>query len=101
MVRDGWPKDEKVFEGAKAIVLYMDGGSGHPAITPEHMAVLQKYIDKGVGFVNLHYAVEYPADAAKRPARLAGWLLRDRLVDQPGLEGRFHQPPRAPDHAAA
>ena len=66
MARDGWPKNEKIFEGAKAIVLYMDGGGGHPAIVPEHMALIQKYIDQGVGFVNLHYAVEYPAEAAKK-----------------------------------
>src|ERR1044071_2450262 len=26
MARDGWPKDPKTFEGAKAVVFYMDGG---------------------------------------------------------------------------
>src|SRR5437660_5640515 len=25
MVRDGWPKNEKIFDGAKAVVFYMDG----------------------------------------------------------------------------
>ena len=60
MARDGWPKNEKIFEGAKAVVFYMDGGGGHPVIQKEHKAVVQKLIDQGVGFVNIHYAVEYP-----------------------------------------
>src|ERR1700722_12436491 len=29
---NGWPKDPNAFSGADAIVLYMDGGDGHPAI---------------------------------------------------------------------
>src|SRR5437016_9373031 len=37
-VAGGWPTDESVFEGAKAVVLYMDGGGGHPMIEGNHMA---------------------------------------------------------------
>jgi type 1 glutamine amidotransferase len=60
MARDGWPKDPKTFEGAKSVVFFMDGGGGHPIIQKDHRDVVQKLIDQGVGFVNLHYAVEYP-----------------------------------------
>jgi type 1 glutamine amidotransferase len=60
MARDGWPKNEKILEGAKAVVFYMDGGGGHPVIQKGHKEVVQKLIDQGVGFVNIHYAVEYP-----------------------------------------
>src|SRR5258706_7837126 len=61
MVKGGWPDDESVFEGAKAVVFYMDGGSAHPMIkTPERMALMQKLMDKGVGLACLHYAVEFP-----------------------------------------
>jgi type 1 glutamine amidotransferase len=60
MVRDGWPKNDKTFEGAKSVVFFMDGGSGHPIIQKGHRDVVQQLMDKGVGFVNLHYAVEYP-----------------------------------------
>ena len=31
-VAGGWPEDESVFEGAKSVVFFMDGGSGHPMI---------------------------------------------------------------------
>src|SRR5687768_10279243 len=26
---NGWPKDEKVFDGAAAVIMYSDGGNGH------------------------------------------------------------------------
>src|SRR5262249_6577642 len=62
MALDGWPKNEKIFEGAKAVVFYMDGGGGHPIIVkPERMKLVNELTAKGVGFANLHYAVEYPA----------------------------------------
>jgi type 1 glutamine amidotransferase len=60
MARDGWPKNPQTFEGAKSVVFYMDGGGGHPIIQKDHREVVQKLMDQGVGFVNLHYAVEYP-----------------------------------------
>ena len=56
----GWPEDEKVLDGADAIVMYADGGGGHPALA--HLDVLGKHIDRGVGFACLHYAVEVPKD---------------------------------------
>src|SRR5438067_415725 len=36
MVRDGWPKNPKTFEGAKAVVFFMDGGGGHPILQKDH-----------------------------------------------------------------
>jgi type 1 glutamine amidotransferase len=61
MVRGGWPQDESVFEGAKSVVFYMDGGSGHPMIqSKERMALMKRLMEKGVGLVCLHYAVEFP-----------------------------------------
>jgi type 1 glutamine amidotransferase len=61
MVRGGWPEDESVFDGAKSVVFYMDGGSGHPMIqTKERMALMKRLMDRGVGLVCLHYAVEFP-----------------------------------------
>lgn len=59
-VAGGWPKDESVFDGAKAVVFFMDGGGGHPMIQGDHLDKLQKLIDRGVGLGCLHYAVEVP-----------------------------------------
>jgi type 1 glutamine amidotransferase len=59
-VAGGWPKDESVFEGAKSVVFFMDGGGGHPMIQGDHLKTMQKLMDQGVGLVCLHYAVEVP-----------------------------------------
>jgi len=60
MASNGWPRKPDTFKGAKSVVFFMDGGGGHPIIHKEHKEVVQKLMDAGVGFVNLHYAVEYP-----------------------------------------
>jgi len=60
VVTGGWPKDESVFDGAKALIFFMDGGGGHPMIRGDHLAKLQKLVDQGVGLACLHYAVEVP-----------------------------------------
>jgi type 1 glutamine amidotransferase len=59
-VAGGWPKDESVFDGARSLVFFMDGGGGHPIIQGDHLETIQKLMDKGVGLVCLHYAVEVP-----------------------------------------
>lgn len=53
----GWPKDELI-QSADTIVIYSDGGGGHPAIP--HLETLGKKLDQGCGLVCLHYAVEVP-----------------------------------------
>lgn len=57
---EGWPKDESVFEGAQSVVFFMDGGGNHPMIQNDRLETMQKLMDKGVGLVCLHYAVEVP-----------------------------------------
>ena len=55
---NGWPSDESIFEGADAVVIYSDGGGGHPAVRGDHLLKLGKLMEKGVGFLTIHYAVE-------------------------------------------
>jgi type 1 glutamine amidotransferase len=72
LARDGWPKHPaETFANARSVVFFMDGGGGHPVIKDDHMAEIQKLIDGGVGFVNLHYAVEYPQ---KQGQGILNWL---------------------------
>ncbi len=61
-VSGGWPKDESVFDGARSVVFFMDGGGGHPIIQGDHLKTIQKLMDKGVGLACLHYAVEIPKE---------------------------------------
>jgi putative membrane-bound dehydrogenase-like protein len=56
-----WPSAEE-FAQADTVVIYSDGGGGHPALQADHLETLKAAMDHGTGFVCLHYAVEYPAD---------------------------------------
>ncbi len=58
IVTGGWPKDSKLVEQADAIVLYMDGGGGHPV--NRHLDEMAKVMKKGIGLACIHYAVEVP-----------------------------------------
>ena len=58
LCRDGWPKNPAIFEGAKAIVCYSDGGGGHPFLRDNHLEVISGLMKKGVGLALIHYAVE-------------------------------------------
>ena len=53
---DGWPKDESIFDNAAAIVIYCDGGGGHPI--RQHWETVEKLMKQGTGFACMHYAVE-------------------------------------------
>lgn len=57
---NGWPTSDAAFEGVSAIVIYSDGGSGHPAILPKRLAKLRELMAKGVGLGCAHYGVEVP-----------------------------------------
>jgi type 1 glutamine amidotransferase len=72
VVKGGWPEDEKVFDGASAIVLYMDGGEKHPLILDNRLETMGKLMRKGVGLVCLHYAVEVPKE--KGGPELLDWI---------------------------
>lgn len=65
--KDGWPSAEKLAK-ANTIVIYADGGGGHPF--NDHLSELQPLCDKGVGIVCIHYGVETvigaPGDAFLR-----------------------------------
>jgi trehalose utilization protein len=71
MARDGWPKNEKLFDTADCIVMYMDGRGGHPVVQGDRMKLVQKQIDRGCGWVNIHYAVDY---LPKHGKTVVGWM---------------------------
>src|SRR5262249_17831317 len=96
MARDGWPKDPRTFEGAKAVVFYMDGGGGHPIIQKEHREVVQKLIDQGVGFVNLHYAVEYPKSQSDHILAWLGGYYETGISTNPHWQADFRSLPEHP-----
>lgn len=54
----GWPSHDKL-AAANTIVIYADGGGGHPF--NDHIDELKPLFDKGTGVVCIHYGVEVPA----------------------------------------
>ncbi len=62
VVTEGWPADESVFNDAAAVVIYADGGPGHPANS--HLEKLKSLAKAGVGIGCIHYAVEIPKGEA-------------------------------------
>lgn len=65
-VLNGWPADESVFEGADAVVFYMDGGPKHEVVQDggKRLAKIDEWVKKGVGIGCMHYGVEVVADQA-------------------------------------
>jgi len=61
---NGWPKDPTAFDNADAILFYMDGGAGHPAVQEGRIEILDALAKKGVGLGFAHFAVEVPAGKA-------------------------------------
>jgi hypothetical protein len=68
----GWVKDEATFADADAVVIYADGGKGHPAVQGNHLETLKALMAKGVGFGCMHYGVEVVADDAGK--EFQSWL---------------------------
>jgi type 1 glutamine amidotransferase len=96
MAREGWPKDPKTFEDAKAVVFYMDGGGGHPIIQKDHREAVQKLIEQGVGFVNLHYAVEYPKNQSDHILAWLGGYYETGFSTNPHWKANFKSMPEHP-----
>jgi type 1 glutamine amidotransferase len=57
---NGWPADAAAFDSAAAVLIYADGGGGHPAIQGERMKFIDDLARKGVGIGCAHYGVEVP-----------------------------------------
>jgi type 1 glutamine amidotransferase len=56
---NGWPDDPgAAFTDAATIVVYSDGGGGHPLLQGERLNMISDLMEKGVGLVCIHYAVE-------------------------------------------
>ncbi|MCW0219902.1 MAG: ThuA domain-containing protein [Prosthecobacter sp.] len=68
----GWVTDEATFADADAVVIYSDGGKGHPAVQDSHLETLRALMAKGVGFGVMHYGVEVVPDQAGK--EFLAWL---------------------------
>lgn len=95
IVTNGWPKDESVFEDAAAVVIYADGGGGHPAVA--HLDTLKQLASNGVGIVCLHYGVEVPkGDAGETFLDVIGGYFETDWSVNPHWIASFDSLPKHP-----
>jgi len=102
----GWPakgegsgrvEDSAALNGADAVLIYADGGKGHPAIQGDHMAVLDALAARGVGLGVAHYGVEVPTGApADAMYRWIGGFYEDKFSVNPMWKPAFDRLPPHP-----
>ena len=64
---NGWPQNPAAaFAGAATVVIYSDGGGGHPFLQDDRLKTVGDLMKKGVGLVCLHYAVEPTKEAGEK-----------------------------------
>ena len=64
---NGWPEDPSTaFANAATVVIYSDGGDGHPLLRDDRLQTLSKLMNQGVGLVCIHYAVEPTKERGQR-----------------------------------
>lgn len=96
---NGWPANEAVLDQAAAVVIYADGGGGHPAIQGDRLRRLERLIERGAGFGVMHYACEVPRDRGGREfLEWLGGYYEDRYSCNPIWTAEFT---RFPNHPVA
>ncbi len=70
VVENGWPENPHILDDADCIVVFADGGAGHPLVA--HLDEFDALMKKGIGLVCIHYAVEVPA--GKPGERMEEWI---------------------------
>jgi hypothetical protein len=99
VVLNGWPKDEKIFDGADSVVFYMDGGGGHELVQENgrRMKLAEEWTKRGVGIGCMHFGVEVvAAQAGNEFKRWIGGYYEHMFSCNPIWEPEFKEFPRHP-----
>lgn len=72
LAADGWPGNEGIFQGAKSVVVYMDGGPKCPLLEPARWEALRALMKAGTGLTVLHQSIDLPEDHAEAFKSWAG-----------------------------
>ena len=101
----GWPSkmvdgarvdDSAALDNADAVLIYADGGRGHPAIQSERLKIVEGLAAKGVGLGFAHYAVEVPTGVpGDAMHRFIGGFYEDKFSVNPMWKPAFD---KLPDH---
>jgi type 1 glutamine amidotransferase len=102
----GWPAklvdgvrvdDSAALDNADAVLIYADGGRGHPGIQGERLKVLEALAAKGVGLGFAHYGVEVPTGPpGEAMHRWIGGFYEDKFSVNPMWKPAFDKLPTHP-----
>jgi len=103
---NGWPTrlegdqrvdDPDAFEGIDAVVIYADGGGGHPAIQGNRTRLMDGLAKRGVGLGFVHYGVEVPkGDPGEAMHRWVGGYYEHLFSVNPMWKPEFKELPGHP-----
>jgi type 1 glutamine amidotransferase len=92
--QNGWPADPTAFDNADVVVSFCDGGQGH--YLNRNRAAFEPVMERGVGLVLIHYAVEVPAGpTGEKFLQWAGGYFEPHWSVNPFWTANFKQ---LPDH---
>lgn len=90
-----WPSQAEL-EKADTILIYADGGAGHPALQGDHLKQLQAQTRRGAGLVCVHYAVEVPTDRGTEFKEMLGGYFEPNWSVNPHWTANFKSLPNHP-----
>jgi hypothetical protein len=94
---NGWVQNDSAFNDAAAVVLYSDGGGGHPFIQGDRMKTINGLASQKVGIGCMHYAVEVPkGQAGQAMWDWIGGYYEDRYSCNPMWTPEFNSFPTHP-----
>ncbi len=96
--QNGWPADPAAaFADAATIILYSDGGGGHPFLQDDRLRTIGDLMKKGVGLGCIHYAVEATKEKGEKEFIdwIGGCYEINRSVN-PTWEANFQKLPSHP-----
>lgn len=92
---NGWPADPAAFTDADAVLIYADGGGGHPAIQADRLKFIDALVMKGVGIGCAHFGVEVPkGDAGAAMHRWIGGHYEHQYSVNPMWKPEFNTFPK-------
>jgi type 1 glutamine amidotransferase len=96
LVADGWPQNEAIFDDAKAIVVFADGGAKLPFLEPARWSRIKQLVDSGAGLVMLHQAVEAPEAQAEEFRSWLGAVWQKDIGSRGHWDMEFSDIPKHP-----
>jgi hypothetical protein len=96
LAAEGWPKNEAILNGAKAVVVYADGGPKLPFLETARWEKMRGLMSAGTGFVMLHQSVDVPEANAEEMKNWLGAVWQKDIGCRGHWDMEFNEFPKHP-----